>query len=648
MTIMEALRSAVESIADWVETKFVTKNVAGTLDDLNTNDKTSLVAAINEVFNNNTNNDIYFDELPEAVESALEQAKASGEFDGKSAYELAVENGFNGTEEEWLASLVGKNGSDGNGIKSVVFNEDYTLTLNFDNGTSYTTPSIRGESGEHTNSVLYIEQLLTEEQKTRARNNIGINETIVDTLVALDIISTFVDDDGGDLAESDGTILVARNDDIFLPEVTDENNGDILRVVDGKWTVDTIETPGTNCHVTSVNGMTGDVVIAIPEQKEITVNGVYPDENGNIEIEIGEGGSGVVSWNDLTDKPFGEEGSGAVIEWDGNTEGMEILLPFGEGTDETVKLSGHTPTPDDLIGGNITMVMDGEATSIELTPETVEMFKEGQREAVDAFFFGDYAFIAYSDTFTSMSGKEVTVPGPGIYSSLPDMGAMGYLAHLSYGSTTIKTIDEKFIPDSIARVSDIEKIAANSAVDNPVFTSSISMGRKADSEVGYDSVAIGRECVANLDYCVAIGDTAEATNYSAIAIGTDVVAGGMYSHAGGYETDSLGYVSYTEGAHTKATGDYSHAEGCGTIANTMAQHVQGKYNLLDEDSKYLHIVGNGESDSSRSNAHTVDKEGNGWFAGTVEGEALILKSPNGTRYQITVDNNGALSVISIE
>ena len=29
---------------------------------------------------------------------------------GKSAYEIAVENGFQGTEQEWLASLVGQEG----------------------------------------------------------------------------------------------------------------------------------------------------------------------------------------------------------------------------------------------------------------------------------------------------------------------------------------------------------------------------------------------------------------------------------------------------------------------------------------------------------------------------------------------------------
>ena len=33
--------------------------------------------------------------------------------DGKSAYELAVDNGFNGTEQEWLASLKGQDGTNG-------------------------------------------------------------------------------------------------------------------------------------------------------------------------------------------------------------------------------------------------------------------------------------------------------------------------------------------------------------------------------------------------------------------------------------------------------------------------------------------------------------------------------------------------------
>ena len=41
----------------------------------------------------------------------------------------------------------GETGATGNGISSTVLNSDYTLTINFTNGTSYTTPSIRGATG---------------------------------------------------------------------------------------------------------------------------------------------------------------------------------------------------------------------------------------------------------------------------------------------------------------------------------------------------------------------------------------------------------------------------------------------------------------------------------------------------------------------
>ena len=47
--------------------------------------------------------------IPMNVESAV---MIKGE-DGKSAYEIALENGFEGTESEWVDSLHGKDGTDG-------------------------------------------------------------------------------------------------------------------------------------------------------------------------------------------------------------------------------------------------------------------------------------------------------------------------------------------------------------------------------------------------------------------------------------------------------------------------------------------------------------------------------------------------------
>lgn len=60
--------------------------------------------------------------------------------------------------------------------------------------------------------------------------------------------------------------------------------------------------------------------------------------------------------------------------------------------------------------------------------------------------------------------------------------------------------------------------------------------------------------------------------------------------------------------NNKADGKYSHAGGLNTKANGYAQTAIGKYNVANDTD--LFIVGNGESDTNRSNAFTVDKEGN--------------------------------------
>ena len=67
---------------------------------------------------------------------------------------------------------------------------------------------------------------------------------------------------------------------------------------------------------------------------------------------------------------------------------------------------------------------------------------------------------------------------------------------------------------------------------------------------------------------------------------------------------ALGLVSHSEGYNTIATGDY--------------QHVQGKYNKIDKENKYADIVGNGSSKNVRSNAYTLDWNGNAWFAGDIK------------------------------
>lgn len=77
------------------------------------------------------------------------------------------------------------------------------------------------------------------------------------------------------------------------------------------------------------------------------------------------------------------------------------------------------------------------------------------------------------------------------------------------------------------------------------------------------------------------------------------------------------------------------------------QHVQGRYNLEDTGGVYAHIVGNGQySEASgeveRANAHTLDWEGNAWYAGTLECSGLVLTTrqtvQNGILYRLRADS----------
>ena len=240
---------------------------------------------------------------------------------------------------------------------------------------------------------------------------------------------------------------------------------------------------------------------------------------------------------------------------------------------------------------------------------------------------------------------------------------------------------------------------------NPTGTGSFSMNRKPSTVVGIDSHTEGNWTTASGINSHAEGNNTTASEYSAHAEGQNTTARGQYSHAegnstnifssvvtitnpttedivtvwtskkfsvakgssshvegnnnlalGNYshaegnETIARGYSSHAEGDQTTASGGSSHAEGSHTRASGDFSHVQGKFNIEDTSNKYADIIGNGTSDTARSNAATVDWEGNAWFAGTVEGKALILPSSTENsikKFKITVDDSGALTATEV-
>lgn len=97
-----------------------------------------------------------------------------------------------------------------------------------------------------------------------------------------------------------------------------------------------------------------------------------------------------------------------------------------------------------------------------------------------------------------------------------------------------------------------------------------------------------------------------------------------YIQIGAKDSSTIGDGATAEGYDVIASGEYSHAEGKATIAASDYQHAQGKYNLSDDTDTYAHIVGNGDDENNRSNAHTLDWDGNAWYAGSITATKLIL------------------------
>lgn len=168
---------------------------------------------------------------------------------------------------------------------------------------------------------------------------------------------------------------------------------------------------------------------------------------------------------------------------------------------------------------------------------------------------------------------------------------------------------------------------------------SINVGRVVDSKNGQYSSVIGLQNEATNQISIALGYQCKSYGIAALAEGYNTIAysAGDHAegcetkagdetvtengyvraaHAEGYATTATGAGSHAEGQWTVAKKASSHAEGHATIAAAASQHVEGNFNIEDADGTYVHIIGNGSSET-RSNAHTVDWSGNAWYQGDV-------------------------------
>lgn len=144
----------------------------------------------------------------------------------------------------------------------------------------------------------------------------------------------------------------------------------------------------------------------------------------------------------------------------------------------------------------------------------------------------------------------------------------------------------------------------------------IASGRASHAEGAKVTVnSVLYSTTAEGDYSHAEGLGTLAIGEAAHSEGELATSSGRCSHAEGRETTASGFASHAEGNKTSATGDGSHAQNIGTIASGHSQTVIGRYNVDDQAAAL--VIGNGITDSSRSNALTVSWMGDVNAAGSV-------------------------------
>lgn len=131
---------------------------------------------------------------------------------------------------------------------------------------------------------------------------------------------------------------------------------------------------------------------------------------------------------------------------------------------------------------------------------------------------------------------------------------------------------------------------------------------------GTGATAIGY-CKLNTEIITASGEGSFAGGYPNRQ---HIIASGTASFAFGRNgNQATGVASLAIGDGNIASDTGSSAFGSGTKANSANQCSTGKYNVADTNKVFANIIGNGSSDSSRSNATAIDWQGNQYLSGDI-------------------------------
>ena len=240
-----------------------------------------------------------------------------------------------------------------------------------------------------------------------------------------------------------------------------------------------------------------------------------------------------------------------------NTENCLVTyaVPSDEATAMTAYLVPSNADLNDYRGENYwgKTFYAGGSNTVRNTPVAgaafnLEVLRSGAVETAQRITMMTAGSNNQPTVYTRSVSDTTTTGGEGTWTAWTEAAeANGTYPNMTVGSSTNATNATNVIPNE------------NGAV-NP-------LGRKADSVVGVNSTALGKDSTASADSSIAIGYTAKASDDNSVAIGDGSTASGAKSTALGWNTTASGDYSTALGGNSTASAEDSAALGYGTTAS---------------------------------------------------------------------------------
>ena len=301
------------------------------------------------------------------------------------------------------------------------------------------------------------------------------------------------------------------------------------------------------------------------------------------------------------------------------------VATFGANASSNVTANITVPTVTDTYSASSSDAMSGKAVASALSsfsggPKNIKdgdgtgsVYTSGTNKPTANYAFAEGSSTQALDTYSHAEGCGTTSNGKASH-------AEGYGSFLTALDTTIHTPYNNTNKTIIIK-GVVESPYSKNIVDNYIIAGqaylSIDGTAQSANKIKQIDVFYGDDTrtIVYFEGTPSSGITSLAVNAQVYLYLIGSLASGRGTHVEGYSTTAWGQGAHAEGELTVASGNASHAEGLGTIASYQFQHVEGGYN---KPGSYIHIVGNGTDNDNRSNAHTLDWDGNAWFAGNIK------------------------------